>query len=123
MSELVLVIEDDEDIREIVCELLDVRGYDVVAARSARLGMSILEAGLRPALILLDLRMAGFNGVDFRRAQLANPALRRIPVVVMTADAELLAAHPDLAWDGVLKKPLVAETVITCVADAVRRST
>jgi CheY-like chemotaxis protein len=118
-KKLVLVIEDDDDIREAVCELLDARGFDVVAAHTARLGMSILEAGLRPSLILLDIRMAGFNGVDFRRAQLADAALRRIPVVAMTA-IDVLADHPELTWTAVLRKPIVGDQLIECLIAALQ---
>jgi CheY-like chemotaxis protein len=119
---LVLVIEDDDDIREAVCGLLDTNGFDVVAAHTARLGMSILDAGLRPSLIVLDIRMAGFNGVDFRRAQLANDALREIPVVAMTA-TDVLAEHPDLAWTAVLRKPIVGEELVECLTATIRART
>lgn len=116
-----LVIEDDEDIREIVCELLDARGLDVVAAHTARLGMSILQSGLRPAVILLDIRMAGFNGIDFRRAQLADASLRPIPVVAMTGVPALLDEHPELAWTAVLRKPIVVDDLVEIVAAALGR--
>jgi CheY-like chemotaxis protein len=118
VSELVLVIEDDEDIREIVCELLDARGFDVVAAHTARLGMSILQSGLRPAVILLDIRMAGFNGIDFRRAQLAEASLRPIPVVAMTGVPGILDDHPELAWTAVIRKPIVIDELVACVTAA-----
>jgi two-component system cell cycle response regulator DivK len=122
MAELLLVIEDDDDVREIVCELLEARGFDVVAAHTAKLGMSILKAGLRPGAILLDLRMEGFNGIDFRRAQLAQPSLRAIPVVAMTGNPGTLEEHPDLPWTGVLHKPLAIEDVVLAVDAAIRRS-
>ena len=113
------MIEDDEDVREIVCELLDAHRFDVVAARTARLGMSFLQAGLRPALILLDIRMAGFDGIDFRRAQLADPAFRQIPVVAMTA-TDVLTDHPELAWTAVVRKPLAVDELIACLTAALR---
>lgn len=124
MSDLILVIEDDEDCREVVCELLDERGFEVVAARSARLGMSVLQAGVRPGLILLDIRMAGFNGLDFRRAQLADDALRDIPTIAMTAGLTTLASAPELPWTAILPKPLdvrqLVEAVVAALAPARR---
>ena len=122
MADLLLVIEDDDDVREVVCELLEARGFDVVAAHTAKLGMSILRAGLRPGVVLLDLRMEGFNGIDFRRAQLADPSLRAIPVVAMTGNPATLDEHPDLPWTAVLLKPLAVEDLAAAVDTALRRS-
>jgi DNA-binding response OmpR family regulator len=121
MADLLLLIEDDDDVREIVCELLEARGFDVVAAHTARLGMSILRAGLRPGVILLDLRMEGFNGIDFRRAQLAEPSLQGIPVVAVTGSPATLDEHPDLPWTGVLHKPLAIEDLVATVDAALRQ--
>jgi CheY-like chemotaxis protein len=74
--------------------------------------MSVLTAGLRPRAILLDLRMDWFNGIDFRRARLAEPSLRAIPVVAMTGNPATLEEHPDLPWTGVLHKPLVIDELV-----------
>jgi CheY-like chemotaxis protein len=66
--------------------------------------------------------MEGFNGIDFRRAQLAEPSLRTIPVVAMTGNPGTLEEHPELPWTGVLHKPLVIEEVVVAVDAAIRRS-
>jgi CheY-like chemotaxis protein len=119
---VLLVIEDDDDVREIVCELLERRGFEVVAAHTAKLGMSILRAGLRPALVLLDIRLEGFNGIDFRRAQLDEPSLRPIPVIAMTGSPQTLAEHGDLPGSEVLRKPLVADDLVAAIMTVIRRS-
>jgi len=88
----VMVVEDDPDQREAVVLALESEGYAVVAAGSGVEALEALEAGSRPCMILLDLMMPEMDGVDFRRAQLASPALAEIPVVVVSAFGQLTRA-------------------------------
>lgn len=89
-SKLVMVVDDDAPLRESVCELLEEDGYRVLAAES---GVAALErlrsAAPKPDVILLDLMMPVMNGWQFREAQLRDPQLAGIPVVVMTANRDL----------------------------------
>jgi CheY-like chemotaxis protein len=80
-----LVIEDEPDLRDNLTEVLRNGGYAVVAVPAASEGMSLLRRGLRPDAIILDLLMPEMDGWDFRKAQLADPALSAIPVVVISA--------------------------------------
>ena len=86
MTTSVLIVDDDTDVRQALSELLRDEGYRVEGAADGRDALAKLRQGLRPALeILLDLMMPGMNGWDFRQAQLDNPELRDLPVVVVTA--------------------------------------
>lgn len=85
MPSPVLIVDDDTDLRRALTELLEEEGYAVVGAADGRDALAKLQAGLRPALILLDLMMPGMNGWDFRKAQLDDPELRALSVVVVTA--------------------------------------
>src|SRR5512146_3119469 len=76
----ILVVEDDADIRSVLCEILRDHGFDVAAACNGRDALDQLRRGARPSLILLDLMMPIMSGADFRAAQLATPELRGIPV-------------------------------------------
>ena len=102
----VLVVEDDPGTRRGVQELLEGEGFAVDGARDGREALAFLRGNARPSFILLDLAMPGMTGWEFRREQLADPDLRRIPVVVMTSyeeyDESLTALHPD----GHLQKPI-----------------
>ncbi|MDQ6894387.1 MAG: response regulator [Acidobacteriota bacterium] len=102
----VLVVEDDPGTRRGVQEILEGEGFAVDGAEDGAQALQFLRRSSPPAFILLDLAMPGMTGWEFRREQLADPDLRRIPVVVMTNyeeyDEALTALHPD----GHLQKPI-----------------
>ena len=86
MSWVVSVVEDDDDIREDLSEVLSARGLRVMQARH---GGEVLEEvrrrGVRPSLLLLDLMMPVMDGWALLAAQASEPLLDGVPVVVMTA--------------------------------------
>lgn len=104
----ILVVEDLDDHRELLTQVLLDMGYEVTPAVNGRAALDLMRDGLRPALVLLDLMMPVMDGAKFLvdlRAH-ADPALARVPVVLMTADPGEVAdrtggAHADL----VLAKP------------------
>ena len=71
-NQTLLLVEDDYDIRAMLVMLLDMEGYHVVRATNGREALTLLEEGLRPHLILLDLMMPVMNGWQFREETL-NP--------------------------------------------------
>ena len=99
----VLVVDDDVDTREMVEQLLTAANYSVVTASDGREALELLET-IRPALILLDVQMPVMDGAEFRQQQRRDPALLRIPTVVISG----AASEPvlDLAIDEALKKPV-----------------
>ncbi len=111
----VLIIEDDEGIREALRLTLEFEGYEVQVASNGRQGLQRLWGSAHPCLILLDLMMPVMDGWTFRRELAKNAALADIPVVVMTAaSAARAAAIPSAA---VLHKPLEIEAVIEVVQE------
>jgi CheY-like chemotaxis protein len=82
----VVVIDDDTDWRELVVQFLAESGFDAVGFADGREALAALRGGDGlPAVILLDLEMPGMTGWEFRREQLQDPRLARIPVVVASA--------------------------------------
>jgi len=81
----ILVVDDDPDIRTALSELLESEGYQVQAAPNGAVALAQLRAGARPCAIVLDLMMPHMNGWEFRAAQLGDPELREIPIVLLTA--------------------------------------
>jgi CheY-like chemotaxis protein len=81
----VLVVDDDQPLREAVVEALEEEGLAVSCCAHGLAALSALRAGLRPDVILLDLMMPVMDGWAFREEQLRDPALASIPVVVLTA--------------------------------------
>jgi CheY-like chemotaxis protein len=86
---MVLVIEDDADIRHVMIEALESAGYQAEAVASGSAALDRLRAGIVPQLILLDSNMAGMNGAAFREAQLKDPDLAPIPVLLLSGGADL----------------------------------
>jgi CheY-like chemotaxis protein len=81
----VLVVEDDEDIRETMIEVLESRGYSVRAASHGGEALAQLQNGGAPCIILLDLMMPVMDGWAFCREKDKDPALASIPLVVVSA--------------------------------------
>jgi CheY-like chemotaxis protein len=102
----VLVVDDDGDIRDALKEILEDEGYAVGVAGNGAEALSVLRAGPRPNLVLLDLMMPVMNGWQFRAEQKRDPVLADIPVVVITADAHVGDKSSQIGAEGFLKKPI-----------------
>jgi CheY-like chemotaxis protein len=78
----VLVVEDDHDLGMTLTDILEIAGYPVVTATDGRLALAYLRDAPKPCVILLDLMMPGMDGWEFRRRQLQDPVLSKIPVII-----------------------------------------
>jgi len=84
--EAILIVDDDNDTRSALSEMLEEEGFTVEGAPNGREALARLRGGkAHPAVILLDLMMPGMDGWDFRSEQLRDPKLARVPVVVVSA--------------------------------------
>jgi len=102
-SRPVLIVDDDEDIRNALREILPTWGYSVIGAADGYEAMTFARE-FTPATIILDLFMPKMNGFLFRRWQLAQPNLANVPVIVLTAAG---SAGADLLSDvTALYKPV-----------------
>jgi len=86
MSRSILVVEDHEDNRRILRDLLSSAGYGMIEAVDGEEGVALAESA-SPDLILMDLQLPGVDGYEATRRIKANPALRRIPVIAVTSYA------------------------------------
>jgi len=86
MSRLILVVEDQEDNRRIMRDLLTSAGYEVMEAVTGEDGVSAAETH-RPDLILMDIQLPGLDGYEATRQIKANPDLEHIPIIVVTSYA------------------------------------
>ena len=103
----VLVVEDEEMIRDSVIEFLDDQGFEAFGASDGREALDKLTNGEQlPCLILLDLMMPIMDGRAFREKQLQNPALAEIPVVVFSAYQDVAATANELGVADYLAKPV-----------------
>ena len=108
---LILVVDDEHDIRELIAEALALEGYDVSTASDGQIALEQAQANL-PDLILLDLMMPVMSGWEFMEAQRRDPELASIPVLVVTAsfDSEVGGAA------ALMRKPFDLETLLPIVA-------
>ena len=104
--EYVLVVDDDVDLRDSLCEALEDHGIRAAAAANGVEALAYLRAHDLPAIIVLDLMMPIMDGRDFRAAQLADPDLGDIPVIVVTAQTDVRAAAAELRAAAFLTKPV-----------------
>jgi CheY-like chemotaxis protein len=111
----VLVIEDDDIIRESLVDFLGDNGYAAFGAVHGREAMDKLHAGPVPCLIVLDLMMPVMDGQAFREQQLQDPSLSGIPTVVMSAHRNVEHVAEEVSAVGYLKKPLKLEKVLELV--------
>ena len=107
MKDRVVIVEDDELIRESLLEVLEDHGYEAIGAGDGREALDKLASlDGPPCLIVLDLMMPGMDGREFRKRQLADPALKSIPVIVISAFRDLDEIAKEMAPVGHFKKPL-----------------
>jgi CheY-like chemotaxis protein len=99
----ILVVDDDEDIREALKDLLASDGYQVDVAENGRDALAFMRRRGRPDLVLLDLMMPVMNGWEFLREKSRDDELNGVPVLVVTANPVPLE---DDGVTAVMQKPL-----------------
>jgi CheY-like chemotaxis protein len=115
VERLVLIVDDDHDVREAIGEILEDCGYRTLAAQNGVDALKTLRASPRPCLILLDVMMPIMDGPTFREAQRGDASLSDIPVVVISAHADAGRAAAEMDASGHLRKPVRADAVLAAV--------
>ena len=113
----VLVIEDRDDVRQGMAQLLELHGFLVVDASRGEQALEHLYTDPQGfALVLLDLMMPGpLTGCDFRSRQLANPELSDIPTIVVSATEPEAALTAQLRADAWIQKPFRFDDLLATV--------
>jgi CheY-like chemotaxis protein len=113
---IVLVVDDDFDIRDSLADVLRDEGYGVeVAADGEEALAQLRRMSPPPGLILLDWMMPRCDGEQFRAQQKIDPELASIPVVLLTADARLPEKRALLDVDDYLAKPVDLDLLLETV--------
>jgi CheY-like chemotaxis protein len=111
---LILIVEDDEDIRAMMKELFEGEGYRVVTAVDGRDALDVIERIGKPSVILLDLMMPRMSGGDFlETARRRRPDLARVPVVVITGYAQMMFSVSPV--ERMLTKPVDLNALLDIV--------
>lgn len=117
MSQRVLIVDDDVDIRDSLKDVLEDEGYAVDAVADGFEALAHLRTQARPCLILLDWMMPRCDGPQFRGQQKQDSTIADIPVVLLTADARLGEKVSQIDAKEYLKKPVHLDHLL----DVVRR--
>lgn len=114
----VLIVDDEQDLRESVSMALESQGYDVIIAEDGREGISA-AATHTPSLILVDYRMPELNGVEFLEELRNTEGLTETPVIIITVDPELELRRnaSQLGIQGFLVKPFSMEELMQTVTN------
>ena len=120
---LVLIVDDDADLRGVTAEILSLHGYNVVEAADGRIALACLVEWV-PDLVILDLHMPVMDGWEFRAEQqeLADERLADIPVLVLTG--EIITDHEvvQLNAAGLVRKPYEPDELLVAVSAALGRA-
>jgi len=107
----ILVIDDDEGVREAMVSILQVMGYSVASAINGKDALDYLRRAATPDLIISDLAMPIMDGRQFRREQVKEPRLAKIPVIVVSA----LSDQTDIDANEIFIKPVEVEILLAAV--------
>ena len=110
----VMVVDDDETIRDLVEWALHDAGYEVISAPDGSVALDLLGS-TRPDLILLDLRMPVMDGWAFARSYRGLPE-PHAPIVVITAALDGRVLPPEIGAAGLMAKPFDLDELLANVA-------
>ena len=111
----VLVVDDDDAIREALSMILEDEGYVVETAENGYDALQYLQSGGRPCLIVLDLKMPVMTGQEFRAEQQRDAVLAEIPVAIISAHI-VPGKKPEVEADAFLPKPIDYDDFLDTVA-------
>lgn len=84
-EEIILVVEDDPDLRENLCEVLELEGFQAVGVANGMEALEYLRTHAPPCLILLDVMMPRMSGSEFRAQQRVDARIAEVPVIAVSA--------------------------------------
>ena len=113
MSHTILVVDDEKELREMLCDALELNGYDALSAAEGQAALDVLERTDHVCMVLLDLLMPGMNGWDFFKEMRARSEYAAIPVIVHSS----APATAPAGATRVLAKPLDLDRLLAVVRE------
>jgi len=114
----ILIIEDNEEIRENTAELLDINHYHVLSAGNGYTGFEMARQN-QPDLILCDMMMPESDGSAFLKLAKNDPAIQKVPIIFFSAGTVSIKDQNNLiaAADGYLKKPFLETELLSTIQE------
>jgi CheY-like chemotaxis protein len=107
----VLVVEDEPTIQELLVMFLELEGYAVQAVADGHAALDVLHTHPMPCCILLDMRMPIMDGPAFVLALRNDPQFAHIPIIAMSAQADVVEMEADIEAAAYLEKPFGLATL------------
>ena len=119
----ILVVEDEEDLRDIIIYNLEREGYKTVGVESGEEGLE-QAISLKPDLVILDLMLPGMNGMDVCRTIKQDSSTQVIPIIIVSAKGEEadIVSGLELGADDYLTKPFSPRILLARVGAVIRRN-
>jgi two-component system, cell cycle response regulator DivK len=122
-NELILVVEDNEQSRKLVRDVLRFKGYEIIEAETGEDGVRLAQER-RPSLVLMDIRLPGMDGIEALGRLRAEAETRSIPVLAMTAS--VMTEHRqkimDAGFDAFQSKPINLKEFVAAVEQLLDRA-
>ena len=117
-GELILLVEDNDNNRLLIRDVLQASGYRVIEAENAEDGVRMASEE-RPALVLMDIQLPGMSGIEALQRLRADPITRAIPVVAVTASAMTQDRRQIMAagFDGYQSKPISVKSFLQTIRE------
>jgi two-component system cell cycle response regulator DivK len=115
-NELILVVEDNDQNRKLVRDVLTFKGYEIIEAETGEEGVRLARER-PPSLVLMDIRLPGIDGIEALRRLRADQATRRISIMAMTASVMTVDRQriTDAGFDAFQSKPLKVKDFVAAV--------
>jgi CheY-like chemotaxis protein len=113
----ILLVEDNQDLREVAAELLAEEGFGVHLAATGQEVIALLLSGFRPDCILLDLGLPDMTSADFLESFTRIPGAAEIPVVLVSGNAEIGNWATRFRASRIVRKPYGIDTLLTAAAE------
>lgn len=113
----ILLIDDDDDSRDGLAIVLSANGFVVEAVANGQTAVAKLSAGLCPSIILMDLLMPGISAMELRRQQLLNPAVRAVPVIVLSGAEDIERQAAALSAAAYVTKPVELDRLLAVIRE------
>ena len=111
-----MVVEDDDDLREVLCETLEVEGYEPLPHKDPSRALRAIADGAIPAAIILDYGLPGIGGAGFlSRLRTSSQPWSRCPVLLLTGWEN--TEHPGLAVECLMAKPADPAALVQVIRD------
>jgi CheY-like chemotaxis protein len=122
MAKKILLVDDDNDTINIVCDVLVKEGYEVETAANGLEALEKISSDNRPDLIILDIMMPKLDGISLSLKLKASPLAASIPIIVITAygqSDDVLSSRSEIQVSAYMKKPLAMPELLDKVKELI----